>query len=172
MSGNATHPSANVGGAHQHYFYNSSRQITLQSGDVLYAWVWLHPSATPNEVMLQWYEAGSWEHRAYWGANVLNWGTNGTASRRYKGALPPTNQWVKLEVSADEVGLVGKTISGMAFALNNGQAYWDKAGVRKASFVATKYYHFGGKRIAMRDGTGLYYLHGDHAAQTRRAARA
>lgn len=55
--------------------------------------------------------------------------TNGTASRRYKDASLAGGQRVKLEATADELGLVGKTIKGMAFMLHNGHAWWDKAGV-------------------------------------------
>ena len=42
-------------------------------------------------MMLAW-AAGNWEHRAYWGANKISYGTDGTASRRYMGALPQTGQ--------------------------------------------------------------------------------
>jgi len=60
--------------------------------------------------MLQWYlidENGneSWEHRAYWGADALAWGVNGTVSRYHVGALPTAGQWVRLEVPTSEVGL-------------------------------------------------------------------
>jgi hypothetical protein len=40
--------------------------------------------------------------------------------------------------------------------------------VCKASFVVTKYYYFGGQRVAMRKGSTLNWLHGDHGAKTRR----
>ena len=81
----------------------------------------------PSEVMLQWYD-GIWEHRVYWGANVIAWGTDGSASRRYMGALPPTGQWVRLAVPAAQVGLEGHSINGMAFTLYDGRATWDYAG--------------------------------------------
>ncbi len=85
--------------------------------------------AGTSEVMLQWNENGSWEHRAYWGANTITiWGVDGTASRKNIGPLPPTGQWVRLEVPASAVGLEGKTVSGMAFTLYGGRANWDKAG--------------------------------------------
>ena len=44
--------------------------------------------------------ADNWEHRAYWGANTINYGTDGTASRKSMGALPAKGEWVRLEVSA------------------------------------------------------------------------
>ncbi len=66
--------------------------------------------------------------RAYWGANIIDWGTDGTASRRYMGPLPVAGQWVRLEVPAEAVGLAGITVDGMAFTLYDGQATWDFGG--------------------------------------------
>lgn len=39
--------------------------------------------------MLSW-NADGWEHRAYWGANSINYGTDGSASRHFAGPLPAT----------------------------------------------------------------------------------
>ena len=56
----------------------------------------------------------------------------------------------------------GLTMDGMAFSLYNGSATWDRAGVRSSSInMATKYYFFGGQRVAMRNKTGLTFMHGD-----------
>jgi hypothetical protein len=77
--------------------------------------------------MLQWND-GSWEHRAYWGANLIAWGSDGSASRRYMGALPAPGQWVRLEVSAAQVGLEGRQLKGMAYTLYGGRATWDRTG--------------------------------------------
>ena len=95
---------------HQHAFDRSVAVIRPGIGDVLYAWVNLDPAKPPAEVMLQFYTVedngyGSWEHRAYWGSNLINSGTDGTASRYPMGSLPASNQWVRLEVPASAVGL-------------------------------------------------------------------
>jgi hypothetical protein len=78
--------------------------------------------------MLQWND-GSWEHRAYWGENLIEWGTNGTASRQFMGALPRAGCWVRLEVPAVTVGLEGREVNGMSFVLWDGRATWDAAGL-------------------------------------------
>jgi len=134
-----SHSSAVVQGAHQHLFSGATNTLTINSGEVLFAYVYLDPANMPSEVMLQWFDS-NWEHRAYWGANSLNWGT-----MQYMGALPAAGQWVRLEVPASLVGLEGKTINGMAFTLVGGRASWDRAG--KASASASF-------RIMMADGTG------------------
>jgi hypothetical protein len=35
-----------------------------------------------------------------------------------------------------------------------------------AEAAVTKYYYFGSQRVAMRKGSALYYLHGDHLGST------
>ena len=127
-SGNSVHKSNVNGSEHQHYFTGANPTFAVNTGDVLVAYVFLNPSNPPSEVMLQWNERGSWDHRAYWGANSINWGTNGTNSRRYMGSLPPTGQWIRLEVPASQIGLEGTALNGMAFTLYGGQASWDHIG--------------------------------------------
>jgi hypothetical protein len=127
FSGTLAQQSALAAGEHQHYFYNATSTLPVAVGDTLFAYVYLDPSNPPSEVMLQWYDGG-WEHRAYWGANQLAWGIDGTVSRRSMGPLPAAGQWVKLTVPAAQVGLEGRTLSGMAFTLYNGRATWDYAG--------------------------------------------
>ncbi len=68
-SGGLSHQSGLVSGIHQHYFYNASSTLNVGVGEALYAYVYLDPANVPSEVMLQWND-GSWEHRAYWGANT------------------------------------------------------------------------------------------------------
>jgi RHS repeat-associated protein len=132
-SGAVSVQSSVASGFHQVYFTGATQTMQVNEGDYLYAYVYLGPAYTsedevPSEVMLQWYENGSWEHRAYWGANTIQAGTDGTASRRYMGPLPHTNRWMRLEVPASAVGLEGKTVSGLGFTLYGGRASWDKAG--------------------------------------------
>ena len=127
-SGSLAHQSALMAGVHQHYFYNSTATLAVNTGDLLYAWVYLDPANLPSEVMVQWNDGTSWDHRAYWGANNIAYGVNGTASQFPMGPLPAAGQWVQLSVQASKVGLEGKTLNGMAFTLYGGRATWDSAG--------------------------------------------
>jgi len=114
-------------GSHQHFFDNATAKLPILTGDTLFAYVYLDPANPPAEIMLQWNNA-NWEHRAYWGANKITYGVDGTVSRRYMGALPAAGQWVRLEVPASAVGLEGSSLKGMAFSLHGGRATWDAAG--------------------------------------------
>ena len=78
--------------------------------------------------MLEWFDGASWAHAAYWGENLIPWGTDGTVDQQPMGALPPTGRWVRLAVPASAVGMEGSTLSGMNFVLYDGQAAWDYAG--------------------------------------------
>src|SRR5439155_23582768 len=69
----------------------------------------LDPANPPREVMLEWND-GCWEHRAFWGENVITWGMYGTSNRRDMGDLPPVGQWVRLEVPASLLDLEGAKV--------------------------------------------------------------
>jgi hypothetical protein len=130
--GSLAHQSAILAGLHQHFFFYYERITTMHvaSGDNLFAYVYLDPDNPPREVMLQWYMLGGsdWQHRAYWGENLVVWGAEGTASHYFMGPLPLPGQWVRLEVPARLVGLEDCDVNGMAFTLWDGRATWDRAG--------------------------------------------
>jgi phosphatidylethanolamine-binding protein (PEBP) family uncharacterized protein len=126
-SGTLAHQSAIAAGLHQHFFTAAAQTMSVNTGDVLYTYVYIDPANVPSELMLQWND-GSWEHRAYWGANNIDMGTDGTTGRHYMGPVPAAGQWVQLQVPASAVALEGSTVSGMAFTLYDGRATWDNTG--------------------------------------------
>src|SRR5688572_9045008 len=87
QSGESAHESSAAGGMHQHWFTGAGSTLKINAGDKLFAYVYLDPANPPTEIMLQW-DDGSWDHRAYWGANQLTFGSDNTVSRRYMGPLP------------------------------------------------------------------------------------
>ena len=128
FSGTLEHTSNLGAGLHQHYFSSARATLSIHTGDSLFTYVYLDPINPPSEVMLQWNDGTSWEHRAYWGANEITYGTNASAGRFFAGPLPAAGQWVRLQVAAGAVALEGSTVSGMAFTLYDGHATWDDAG--------------------------------------------
>jgi hypothetical protein len=127
VSGTLAHQSSLAVGLHEHYFTSASVPFAVAVGEVLFTYVFIDPSHPPSEMMLSW-NAGSWEHRAYWGVNAITYGTDGTAGRQFMGAMPANGRWVRLEVPASAVGLEGQAITGMSFSLIDGRATWDKTG--------------------------------------------
>jgi len=127
-SGHPAHQSSLAQGLHEHMFTGASATLKVDAGDTLFAWVFLDPLHPPREIMLSWNDGGSWEHRAYWGANEITYGKSGSAGRFFAGPLPPAGRWVRLRVGSLSVGLGGASLSGMGFSLVDGRATWDSAG--------------------------------------------
>ncbi|MFM8396558.1 MAG: hypothetical protein ACKOAH_01910, partial [Pirellula sp.] len=66
--------------------------------------------------------------------DAIPWGTANTPERVHMGPLPKTGEWVRLEVSADKVGLnAGDNLTGFATTQFGGTVYWDKIGVTGVS---------------------------------------
>ena len=123
-----SHESNLATGLHEHWFTGAGATLDVAVGDTLFAWVYLDPANPPTEVMLMWNDGSSWEHRAFWGANSVTYGSIGTVGRYEAGPLPPTGQWVKLSVPASAVGLEGRVLTGMGLTLYDGRATWNVAG--------------------------------------------
>jgi hypothetical protein len=116
-------------GLSQHFFDQAKTPLKIADGDVFFCYVFLDGKNLPNEIMLQ-FNDGSWDHRAYWGNDLIDWGKKDSPSRFHKGSLPEKDQWVRLEVPASEVGLkAGSLVNGWAFTQYDGTVYWDKAGI-------------------------------------------
>ncbi len=116
----------------QHYFLGASSTRTIQEGDRLYGWVWIDQQQPTKTVMLQFHANNSWDHRAFWGEDLINFGGTGVdvVAHRPMGELPTKGQWVRLEVDAAHVGLTpGSVLDGFAFTQFGGKAYWDDAGI-------------------------------------------
>ncbi len=131
VSGTQALQSSSTGvGMHQLYFTNAQTTLAVNAGDTLFAYIFIDPTNPPTEVMLQWREGASFEHRAFWGTESTFWAALNTDGMRYMGPIPNSwlNRWVRLEVPASLVGLEGKTLNGMAFTLFGGSATWDSAG--------------------------------------------
>jgi hypothetical protein len=128
FSGAAAHRSPLANGMHQHYFGQSQAPLLVAEDESLIAYVYLDSEHPPRQIMLQWHTGQSWDHRAYWGENLINLGQAQSASRQYMGELPPAGRWVRLEVPPSVVELVDQPVDGMAFTLFDGQATWDHVG--------------------------------------------
>jgi hypothetical protein len=111
-------------------FFGATQTLAVLEGDTLFTYVYLDPANPVREIMIQYRYGPDWNHasRAYWGENLIPWGTDGTATRRYMGPLPPAGQWVRLEVPASLVDLEGRTLNGIAFTLYDGRATFDATG--------------------------------------------
>ena len=126
ITGVPTHSSPYVNGTYQqHQFQNVAAPILVPSGSTVTQWVYFQPGVpAPSEIMLQFYsqDASSWEHRAYWGPDLM---TFGTSRKQQSALLPLTGHWVALTVQlgpiltsagkSTDVGMEGHTLGGIAY---------------------------------------------------------
>lgn len=123
-------------GNQQSYFRSADVKLRVAAGDVLFAWVRLDPANPPRQIMLQWNDDGAagWDHRAYWGENLIPYGKDGTTGRRRIGDLPKAGEWVRLEVPVAKVGLrPGMAVHGVAVTQFDGRSHWDEVGIESTS---------------------------------------
>lgn len=122
---------------HQHFFVDGSVGIKTPAYSLISSWAYIPTGNEPKEVMLQWKAMdGPWGYRAYWGNNLIPWGTDNTSQRRFMGPIPPSGTWVNLQVPFSLIGL-NETVnyqglawlSGMAFTAYGGEVYFDRTEV-------------------------------------------
>jgi hypothetical protein len=123
-------------GRSQHFFNSANPPLLIEESDTLFTYVYIDSQNPPRQIMLQ-FNDGSWEHRAYWGENMIDWGKDGTASRRRVGDLPKPGEWTRLTVSVDDVGLnPGAKLNGWAFTQYDGTVHWDKSGIQRTGVMS------------------------------------
>ncbi len=128
LAGQDAHTDPPNTAAHSHGFTKATEPFQVGTNDVLFSTVYLPPDQLPRQIMLKWHDGTGWEHRAFWGEDLIGEGKPGTVSRFRVGDLPPQGQLVTLEVPAAAVGLAGRSVSGMMFSLHGGQAVWGNSG--------------------------------------------
>ncbi len=113
----------------QDYYESGAIPLTVPSGARFFLHVYLDPKDTPEEVMIQ-FHSSAWNHRAVWGADIIDFGKKGTSQRFVAGPLPQRGKWIRLEVPGEKMGLkAGMQIIGFAFTVHGGTAYFDRFGV-------------------------------------------
>ncbi|HMO93037.1 MAG TPA: PSD1 and planctomycete cytochrome C domain-containing protein [Pirellulaceae bacterium] len=142
-SGARSHKGAAVG-FHQHFFEGADKPLKIAAGDKLFCYVYLDSQDVPQQIMLQ-FNDGTWDHRVYWGSNIINFGEDGTPSRWRVGDLPPPGEWVRLEIPVESVNLQpGAMVHGWAFSQSGGTVYWDYAGIETSINQEEHYRSFAG----------------------------
>ncbi|MDG2186363.1 MAG: DUF1553 domain-containing protein, partial [Mariniblastus sp.] len=119
-----------VGAGLAQTFYDKGAQpLTSPDQGKFFLNVFLDPKDPPEEIMIQ-FLTKTWNHRAIWGADLIDWGKQNSTERFAAGGLPTPGEWVKLEFDVTSVGLKAATkVNGFAFTVHGGTAYFDKMGV-------------------------------------------
>ena len=120
-------------GIQQKLFRNSSYKLISAGGAALFAHVWIDPKDPPRVIQLKFGRTdrpGKLEHTVAWG-DLQAFGEPPPApTPRRLGDLPPAGRWVRLQVSAADLGIEqGAPLSEMAFVQVDGTVYYDKVGI-------------------------------------------
>jgi cytochrome c553 len=117
-------------GLAQDYYSGGAAPFDAPQGARFFLYVFLDPANPPEAVMLQ-IHTGKWESRAVWGnPDVISYGQINSPSRFGAGALPEPGKWARLEVEASAIDVKpSDKITGVAFTLHGGTAYFDHMGV-------------------------------------------
>ncbi len=117
-------------GLAQDYYSGGAAPFEAPVGAKFFLQVYLDPADPPEAVMIQ-FHTGKWENRAVWGnPDVIPYGQLNTPTRFGAGALPEPGKWARLEVDAAAIDIKpGEKITGVAFTLHGGTAYFDHMGV-------------------------------------------
>ena len=129
-------------GLSQDYYSAGAAPLDIPPQGKIVAYVYLDGKNLPKSIMLQFHKGG-WLHRAVWGDYAaIPFGKPNTTQKVHMGALPPPDQWVRLEIPIDKVGLAaGDQITGFACTQFGGTVYWDKIGTVGRSDPATDPLH-------------------------------
>ncbi len=112
-------------------FYNAGAEpLQVPVNGRFYVHVRLDGEQPPGAVMIQ-FHTNQWRHRAVWGdASLIPFGQPDSPEKFHAGELPPVDEWTRLEVDAAAMGLnPGDRVSGFAFTLHGGRAWFDLFGV-------------------------------------------
>lgn len=125
-------------GLHGFYFGGYAPGWPIAPEDRLVAYVYPDPEHPPRMLLIQWQDdAGSWEHRAFWGEPLWPFGQDTPLARHEMGPLPRAGQWTRLEVPAAWVGLAGRRVMGLGVVAYAGAAHWDHLGRNHAATETT-----------------------------------
>ena len=127
-SGTRSHVEPVRAGLHQHVFDDTTDAQQIAPGDVFFVYVLIDPCNPPKEIMLQWNSGSGWYHRAFWGEDLIGWGTSASSERYRVGPMPEAGKWVRLEVPSTMVGYETGPVTHMAFTLYDGRAWFDRVG--------------------------------------------
>ncbi|MEQ1862274.1 MAG: PSD1 and planctomycete cytochrome C domain-containing protein [Chthoniobacteraceae bacterium] len=125
-------------GLAQDFYSGGAAPFDVPAGARFFFNVWLDPSDPPEAVMIQ-FHTGKWESRAVWGnPDLIPYGAPQTPTRFGAGSLPAAGKWARLEVDGNLIDLkAGEKVTGVAFTLHGGTAYYDKMGVVTRANAAT-----------------------------------
>ena len=102
--------------------------VSKDQGRALRQWVYLDPARPAQEIMLQVHSpTEGWNHRVYWGSDLIGFGEPNSTQRWPLGALPQPGQWAQLVIPISCLGIDNQLIDALSFVVHDGTAYWGRS---------------------------------------------
>jgi hypothetical protein len=107
------------------FAFTGGAPLAAGSNDKLVAYLLINPCNPPRQVMLA-FSDGSNDYRVSWGEDLIET----TTAHLRLGTMPAGGSWVRLEVLAASIGAAGKSITGLAIKVYDGEAWIDRIGTQ------------------------------------------
>lgn len=123
-SGTQSHGHPAAPGIQRHGF--TAEPVTLWPGGMIVQEVWLDPHDPPRGIALKFRLAEGGEVGVYWEGEEEVFVPQSNEELWYYGSLPKLGAWAKLEILVEDLGLGGRSVSGLNFLTHGGRALWDR----------------------------------------------
>lgn len=91
------------------------------TGENIVQYIWIDPAAPPRQVVLQYYDEDlSGAHRLSLGEDLVAFDDRAGSGFVEGGNLPERGSWQRLRIPVDDLGLAGRRIAGLGFAVESG----------------------------------------------------
>jgi hypothetical protein len=124
-----SHPS---GKGLQSHSYSPEKPIPIAANSMITQEVWLDPADPPKGIALQLKLATGDEVGVYWEGEEEVFNPQEGQELWYYGPLPGLDQWAKLEILAEDLGLEEGQITGIRFVTYDGWVLWARTVLTQA----------------------------------------
>jgi hypothetical protein len=123
-SGAQSATAGNAAGFHEVLFTGATATLTVNPSEAMVSYLLVSVCAAPREIVLGWHTTGGSWVKAYYGQSLIG----GEAGMVSLGAVPAGGQWLRVQVPASQLGIVGATVDGFDVQTYDGQSWVDRAG--------------------------------------------
>ncbi|HEY6138900.1 MAG TPA: hypothetical protein VI670_14160 [Thermoanaerobaculia bacterium] len=123
-SGAQSATAGNASGFHEVLFTGATATLTVNPSEAMVSYLLVSVCAAPREIVLGWHTTGGSWVKAYYGQSLIG----GEAGMVSLGAVPAGGQWLRVQVPASQLGIVGATVDGFDVQTYDGQSWVDRVG--------------------------------------------
>jgi len=108
------------------------KPLPVTAKEMITQQVWLDPANPPKGIALQFRLSSGDEVGVYWEGEEEVFKPQEGQELWYYGPLPELDQWAKLEILAEDMGLEEAQVTGIRFVTHGGRVLWDRTALTAA----------------------------------------